>query len=292
VTGNSQGFHSIPLYLRFAAIALMALMFATGVVTVEAQQGRAGGPAAPATPPTPQASAAIDLTGNWVAVVTEDWRWRMVTPPKGDYASLPINPEGTKVADTWMPAMDGQCEAYGMAGLLRMPTRLRISWQDPQTLKIETDAGVQTRLLHFDEHAAAPAARSLQGFTTAEWIRPGRNANNAFGPGGGVGGARGGGPGAGAPPAPEPLPRGGSLKAVTRMLRPGWLRKNGVPYSENAEVTEFFERFTVPNGDEWFTVDTIVHDSKYYNQDVVVSSHFKKEADASKWSPAPCRASS
>jgi hypothetical protein len=209
----------------------------------------------------------------------------MVTPPKGDYASLPINPEGTKQADTWTPAMDGQCEAYGMAGLLRMPTRLRISWQDPQTLKIETDAGVQTRLLHFDENATAPSQRSLQGFTVAEWERPGRTAARAavFAPGGATA----------APPAPQgPLPRGGSLKAVTHMLRPGWLRKNGVPYSENAEVTEYFSRFTVPNGDEWFTVDTIVHDSKYYTQDVVVSSHFKKEADATKWSPAPCRASS
>ena len=56
--------------------------------------------------PTPQAQAPIDLTGWWVSVVTEDWRWRMVTPPKGDYASLPISNEGRRVADTWDPAKD------------------------------------------------------------------------------------------------------------------------------------------------------------------------------------------
>jgi len=233
--------------------------------TDAAAQGRGrGGPAGP--PPTAQAGAAIDLTGNWVSIVNEDWRWRMVTPPKGDYASVPLNADGTKQADTWTPAMDGQCQAYGMAGLMRMPTRVRISWQDPETLKIETDAGTQTRLLHFGNNMRAPTNRSLQGFTMAEWERP-------------AAGRRGGGP----------PPPGGSLKATTTMMTAGWLRKNGVPYSQDAEVTEYFDRFTAPNGDEWFSVTTIVHDPKYLNQDFVTSSHFKKEPDGSKWSPTTCR---
>jgi hypothetical protein len=220
-----------------------------------------------------------------VAVVTEDWRWRMVTPPKGDYASLPLNPQGVKVADAWTPAMDGQCEAFGMGGLLRQPTRLRVSWQDPQTLKIESDAGLQTRLLHFDPNASRPAERTLQGFTRAEWERPIRG-----GFGGGGANAAGFGPQA---PTAVPVAEGrGSLKAVTTMLRPAWLRRNGVGYSENAEVTELFDRYAMPNKDEWFTVTTIVHDPMYFAEDVVVSSHFKREADGSKWSPAPCRAGS
>ena len=254
--------------MMFGAAAAMALgLVAWSGMTVSAQApgGRAGGaPAGP--PPTAQSTAAIDLTGNWVSVVNEDWRWRMVTPPKGDYASVPLNADGTKEADKWTPAMDGQCQAFGMGGLMRQPTRVRISWQDPQTLKIETDAGVQTRLLKFGNQPK-PATRSLQGFSAAEWERPG---------GGGRG--RGG-----------QLPPGGDLKAVTTMLTPGWLRKNGVPYSADAEVTEYFDRFTAPNGDEWFSVTTIVHDPKFLNQDFVTSSHFKKEADGSKWSPSPCR---
>jgi hypothetical protein len=256
-----------------AAIVMGAAAIAVGLAWAGsdvAAQGRGGGaPAGP--PPTAQAAPAIDLTGNWVSVVNEDWRWRMVTPPKGDYASVPLNAEGTKVADTWTPAMDGRCEAYGMAGLMRMPTRVRISWQDPQTLKIETDAGVQTRLLHFDQSMAKPNRPSLQGYTVAEWERAG----------GGGRGRRGGGP----------PPPGGDLKAMTTMLTPGWLRKNGVPYSADAEVTEYFDRFTAPNGDEWFSVTTVVHDPKYLNQDFVTSSHFKKEPDGSKWSPSPCRTS-
>jgi hypothetical protein len=256
---------------RLAALlaGAAAITFAMGAVTEVAAQGRGrgGGPAGP--PPTAQAAAAIDLTGTWVSVVNEDWRWRMVTPPKGDYASVPLNPAGTAEADKWTPAMDGQCEAYGAAALMRMPTRVRISWQDPQTLKIETDAGQQTRMLHFDASAAKPSGPSLQGFSEATWERPG------------------GGRGRGGPP-----PMGGDLKAVTTMLRPGWLRKNGVPYSANAEVTEYFDRFATPNGEEWFSVTTIVHDPMYLNQDFVTSSHFKKEANDAKWSPSPCKASS
>ena len=277
------GGRAVTTIVGTAAIAFAAIAW-TGAVAAQAPApqappagGRAGGPPAgrqgggpPAAPATPQSTAAVDLVGNWVSVVNEDWRWRMVTPPKGDFASVPLNPAGTTQANTWTPAMDGQCEAYGAAGLMRQPTRVRISWQDPQTLKIETDAATQTRLLNFDPSAAKPTARSLQGFTTAEWERPG----------GGGGRGRG------------PLPAGGNLKATTTMMRPGWLRKNGVPYSESATVTEYFDRFAAPNGDEWFSVTTIVNDPQYLNQDFVTSSHFKKEADGSKWSPSTCRASS
>jgi hypothetical protein len=210
-------------------------------------------------------SAAIDLTGYWVSIVNEDWRWRMVTPPKGDYASVPLNEEGRRAADTWTTALDGRCEAYGAGGLMRMPTRLHITWQDAVTLKIESDAGTQTRLLHFGE-ARPPADRSLQGYSTAVWE-----------PAGGGRGGRG--------------PRFGSLKVVTANLRSGWLRRNGVPYSDSAVVTEYFDRFRSTNGDEWFFVTTAVDDPKYLQQEFVTSSHFKKEADGSKWSPSACRAS-
>jgi hypothetical protein len=129
-------------------------------------------PAGPPPPPQPsRQSAPLDLTGQWVAIVNEDWRWRMVTPPKGDYASVPLNAEGRRVADTWEPTKDGACEAYGAAGLMRMPTRLRVSWDGDETLKVETDAGQQTRTLSF-KPAAVSAPRSLQGASRAEWVRP------------------------------------------------------------------------------------------------------------------------
>jgi hypothetical protein len=227
-------------------------------------------------PPTAQASAPFDLTGYWVSIVNEDWRWRMVTPPKGDYSSVPLNPEGTKTADSWTPAMDGRCEAYGAGGLMRMPTRVHITWQDPETLKLETDAGTQTRLFRFTD-AKPSGERSLQGSSVASWELPG---------GGRGGGGRGGPPGG---PGGRGGPRFGSLKVTTTNLRAGWLRKNGVPYSENATVTEYYDTFKSTNGDDWFFVTTVVNDPKYLNQEFVTSSHFKKEPDGSKWSPTTCK---
>jgi hypothetical protein len=249
-------------FVRGILAAVAVVGGALAALSAQAPQG--------ASAQSPQAAAPIDLTGYWVSIVNEDWRWRMVTPPKGDYASVPLNDEGRKVADTWTPAMDGRCEAYGAGGLMRMPTRVHVTWQDPSTLKVETDAGTQTRLLHFGE--ARPAAdRSLQGYSTASW---------EFAGGGGRGG-RGGG---------QDGPRFGSLKVVTTQLRPGWLRRNGVPYSQDAVVTEYYDRFRSTNGDEWFFVTTVVADPKFLQQEFVTSSHFKKEADGSKWSPSVCRA--
>ena len=150
---------------------LLALLAAVRMAAVHAQPP----PAAPPPPANPREAAPIDLTGQWVAIVNEDWRWRMVTPPKGDYASVPLNDEGRRVADQWDPAQDGACEAYGAAALLRMPTRVRIRWQGDDRLVLETDAGRQTRELAFGTPAPA-GAPSLQGQSAAKWVTPPRPA--------------------------------------------------------------------------------------------------------------------
>jgi len=284
-------------------VVVVGLIAAAAVVSAQRGGGRGGGAL---QPQSPQQSAPIDLTGYWVSIVNEDWRWRMVTPPKGDVASVPINAEGRKIAESWDPKLDGSCLAYGAAGLMRMPTRLNISWENDRTLKIDTDAGVQTRRLLF-ERPASPPAPSLQGLSIAEWERPGGGGGRG---GGGGGGGFGGGPGgAGAPPGPPPAPagavagdarggagrggppaRGGDLKVTTTNLSGGWLRRNGVPYSEGATMTEYFDRFAAPGGDEWLVVTTVVSDPKYLTQEFVTSTHFKKEADgATKWDPTPCK---
>ena len=257
-----------PSAIRVCALALALMYVVPGFSrAVEAQgrqggAGRQGGP--PPAPQTPRAGAPVDLTGTWVSVVTEDWRWRMVTPPKGDVASIPLNAEGRKIAESWDPATDGSCRAYGAAAIMRMPGRIRISWQDENTLKIETDAGQQTRLFTFNP-AARAGAPSLQGHSVANWERP---------PAG-----RGG---------PQPV-AWAPLKVVTRNLTPGWLRRNGVPYSANAVVTEYFLRHSEGEAGEWLTVTTIVEDPAYLNQPFITSSSFRREADNSKWNPVPCR---
>jgi hypothetical protein len=236
---------------------------------------------------TPQAAAPIDLTGWWVSVVTEDWRWRMVTPAKGDYASVPISNEGRRVADTWDPAKDERegnaCRAYGGAAIMRVPGRVHITWDNENTLKIDTDAGTQTRLLHFGDAEPPAGDQGWQGFSAATW----EIAGGPRGGGGGGGRGGGGGGGRGAPPAG---PRYGSLKVVTTHMKSGYLRKNGVPYSENTVLTEFYDRHTEPNGDDWFTVTTIVEDPKYLAQSFITSSGFKKERDGARWRPTPCAA--
>ena len=108
--------------------------------------------------PLPKAAAPIDLTGYFVSVVTQDWRWRMVTPAKGDYTGIPMNLASKRVADTWDPAKDEaageQCKSYGAPALMSVPGRLHITWQDDTTLKVEMDAGTQTRVLHFGDWTA------------------------------------------------------------------------------------------------------------------------------------------
>jgi hypothetical protein len=223
--------------------------------------------------PTAKSALPLDLTGYWVSVVTEDWRYRMVTPAKGDYPSIPLNAEGRKVADSWDPAKDeasgNQCKSYGVGDVMRVPERLRITWADDNTLRIDTDAGQQTRVFHFSRLQPSAGEATWQGDSVAQWEFAG----------GGRGGRRG-----------QGTPAGGDLKVVTTHMRPGYLQKNGVPYSGNAIVTEYFNRAVEANGDSWLIVTTIVEDPQYLTARFVRSTHFKKLTDNSGWNPAPCTA--
>jgi hypothetical protein len=199
----------------------------------------------------PKTTAPIDMTGFWVAVVTEDWRWRMALPAKGDYASLPLHDEGVRVANQWDPARDANnCKEYGAAGLLRNPLRVEVKWLDDKTMELRTDHGEQTRTFHFDANAAQSDAPSMQGDSIAIWD-------------------------------------GDALKVVTRNLSPGYVRRNGVPYDEKTVLTEYFNRYNT-FGTEWLTVTTIVNDPTYYSREFITSSHFKKLPDGSSWHPVPC----
>jgi hypothetical protein len=224
--------------------------------------------AAPPAPKTPRDAATIDVTGDWVSVVTEDWRWRMLVPKKGDYSSVPLNADGRKVAGTWdtKDLASNGCKPFGAAAIMREPTRLHIAWDNDTTLRIDTDAGQQTRLLHFDK--SPKAERTWQGSSAAEWDRI----------------KQPGGLGVALQQAPD---RFGALRVVTNNLKAGYLRKNGVPYSEDTVVTEYFDRMSA-YGAEWLTVFTIVEDPKYLDTPFITSTHFKREPDRSKWRPTPC----
>jgi hypothetical protein len=230
-----------------------------------AQRGQRGGAAA--GPPRPAREAApIDLTGYWVSVVSEDWRVRMVMAQKGDWQFMPLNAEGNKVALANNPAAEDPCKAYGAAGIMRVPTRLHITWDNDSTLRIDTDAGKQTRLFHFGQASAqAPVAQpTLQGYSVAQWEARSPNAD--------VGGKQS---------------AGGELKAVTTRMTPGYYFKHGVPYSGNAVLTENFARISEGPID-YLLVSTVVDDSQYLTQPFAKTLVFKHEPDGSKWNPAPC----
>ena len=276
---------------RRAAFALLiAGMSLSAAVSVEGQRG---GP--PAAAPTPKAAAPIDLTGYWVSIVSEDWRYRMVTPTRGDYQGVPMTPDAVKVADAWDPAADtaagNQCRSYGAAAIMRVPGRVHITWPDDNTLRLETDAGTQVRTFRFDPSTSSGSSRAQsrdepstggdsgarpkgaptwQGESVAQWETPGAGR-----------GGRGAAPDA---------PRTGSLKVVTTSLKAGYLRKNGVPYSENATLTEYFDIARERSGDQLLVVTAVVDDAKYLRQPFIVSTQFKKQADAKGWDPSPCSA--
>ncbi|PYS35327.1 MAG: hypothetical protein DMG14_27235 [Acidobacteria bacterium] len=219
----------------------------------------------------------------------------MMTPRKGDYESVPLNPEGVRVANTWDLTKDNeaglQCKPFGIGGIMRQPGRLHITWQDDNTLKMEFDAGTQTRLLFFDKTKQATGERTWQGHSIAEWEGPAtgqrgapRGNSGPRDPGGGGAGLRGG------PAPPGSIFEGGSLKVVTTNFREGYLRKNGVPYSENATITEYIHRLPPhPSGDNWMVVITVIEDPKYLNQPFYTSTQFKLEPDGSKFKPDPCK---
>lgn len=242
-------------------------------------QGGGGRGNAPSPPLTPRAGAPIDITGYWVSLVTQDWRFRMFTPPKGDFTGIPLNEEGRKVGNAWDPAKDEatgeQCKAYGPGGIMRVPGRLHITWQDDTTLKVETDAGTQTRDFGFSP--SQRAGGEWQGASVASWDRA---ASVMAGPDGRAFGG-------GGPPRPA---RGGSLKVVTSKMKPGYLRKNGPPYSSSAVITEYWDRLDVPNGDSLLLVATEVVDPTYLIRPFWTSVTFKRQPDGSGWNPTPCSA--
>jgi hypothetical protein len=243
---------------------MLAAAFAPSLLHAQAPGGRG------ATPPTAKAAAPIDLTGYWVALITEDWRYRMMVPARGDFPNVPLTPEGRRVANAWDPAKDeasgNQCAPYGAGGITRMAGRLHITWKDDNTLQVDADTGTQTRLFHFGDavnNTSLGNENTWQGDSLAHWLfaGPGGRAANR---------------------------RGGSLEVVTTHAKPGYLQRNGVPYSANAVITERYDVVHEDNGDQYLIVTTLINDPLYLARPFLRSTHFRKQADGAGWDPTPC----
>lgn len=252
-----------------AALGMLLILTALGSSTEAQRSATQGG----ALATTGKASALVDMTGYWVSIVDEDWLYRMMTPAKGDRASVPLNVEGERVTDAWDPQKDkangDECKAYGAGNIMRIPERLHISWANDNTLQMEIDAGMQKRLFHFDGPKWQGGKLQRQGDSVAAWEKQiQRRAGNPFG-------------------GPEPG-KGGKLRVVTMHMQPGYLQKNGIPYSENAVLTEYYTVVTA-YGNTYLVLTSVVTDPEYLTSPYVLSSQFKHEADGSKWDPSPCR---
>jgi hypothetical protein len=253
----------------------LALGLAVSVVVGADAQPRRNVQAEP--PATARAAAPLDITGHWVSLITDDWVYRMITPAKGDVSYVPLNAEGRRLAAAWDPARDEaageQCKGYAAPAIMRLPSRVEISWQDDNTLKLDIDTGMQTRLFHFGAREAQ-TARSWQGWSAASWQMSGTT--EQFYPG---------------PTSLGQIKRAGSLKVDTTNLRAGYLRKNGVPFSEDAFMTEYYNLIVEDDGNQYLVIQTFVADPRYLTNHFVRTLQFKREPDGSKRNPVPCSAS-
>jgi hypothetical protein len=196
----------------------------------------------------------------------------MASPVKGEMRGIPLNAEGRKLANAWDPAKDDggdPCRAYGAPAIMNVPGRLHITWENDSTLRVDTDSGKQTRLLHFTQQAATLSAPALQGYSTANWDMEGGRGTE-------------GGAGAGLRATAS------SLKVVTTNLLPGYLFKNGIPYSGSARITEYFNRIEEPDGNSFLLVEEILEDPQFLTGPYVRSWYFKKLPDGKGWNPAEC----
>jgi hypothetical protein len=214
------------------------------------------------------------MTGYWVSVVGEDWRWRAF-PTRGDYGAVPLNQAARGIADAWDGAKDvaaGEaCKAFAAPSVMRIPGRLHITWQDDQTLKIETDAGKQTRLFYFG-NSPEKTAEDYQGSSKAEWDLGNAGAGGLFF-----------GRGGGAASGPS-----GSLKVVTTKMKAGYATRNGVPFSATATLTEYYDLVKEKSGVEYLILTSTLDDPTYFSQPMWTATHFKKQGDAKGFTPVGC----
>jgi hypothetical protein len=249
------------------AAVLAAAIAALGCCSAAAQ--RAGASAREMAP--------IDITGHWVSLITDDWVYRMLTPARGDYSFVPLNEAGRQEADRWDPTRDAaageHCKAYGAPAIMRLPSRVEISWEDDDTLRLDVDTGMQTRLFHFAADPS-PGPRSRQGYSHAAWEFSGDLGRQLV-----FGGAR---------TSLERVGVTGSLAVETDNLLPGYLRRNGVPFSQDAFMTEYYSLIAEDDGNEYLIIQTFVDDPTYLREHFVRTMQFKRERNGARRAPMDC----
>ncbi len=197
------------------------------------------------------AGAETDLTGYWAPIMHEDRIFRTAGPSPRDYSGLPINDAARAIADVWNPEdnykPENQCEMHGAAYIMRSPLRFELSYDDADTIsiKIELEMG-RERKIYLAGRAREPGPATDMGHSVGRWD-------------------------------------GDTLTVTTTHMRQKYIRRNGVPNSEEAVMTEHFVR----HGD-LLTLISIIEDPVYLTTPLIRSVSFNLLDQEFKWIRFPC----
>jgi len=190
------------------------------------------------------AFAQVDFTGEWAPRFYEDQPERVAGPELGDYLGLPITDPARMRADTWNAAIqtlpEWQCRPHSADYIWRGPSNLHI-WKEVDPVTREITAFHAEWLRSVDNvyyldgrpHPSPNAAHTWAGFATAKW-------------------------------------EGNMLTVTVTHLKEGYVRRNGVPRSDLATVTEHWIRHG-----NWLTVVTIVNDPVYLSEPFIRSTDYE-----------------
>ena len=202
----------------------------------------------------PPLAAEADLSGFWGPRVHEDHKYRWEGPEHGEYDGLPLTAEAYAIADAWDPMEyyrpENQCSPMGITMILRIPGNVHISYEDENTLRIDSEIFGMTRRVYLDARPREDGPLTWGGHSLGEW-------------------------------------EADTLKVVTTHMLPGTghggLRRNGVPTSADMVMTEYFLRH-----DDYLSTIQIVDDPQYLLEPLIRSVTFRQLPDVAELGPWDC----
>ena len=202
------------------------------------------------------AAAQVDFSGEWAPRMWEDQPERVPGPELGDFSGIPVSEAARLRAEAWDASIqtlpEWQCRPHSADYIWRGPSNLRI-WKeiDPVSREITAYHAEWLRSVdapvYLDGRAHPPddALHTWAGFSTGRW-------------------------------------EGDMLTITTTHLKEGYLRRNGLPRSDKATLTQHWIR----NGD-FLTVVTVVNDPVYLTEPFIRTTDYELNLNQN-IPPYPC----
>ena len=198
----------------------------------------------------------VDFTGEWAPRFHEDQPERVPGPELGDYLRIPINPAARMRGETWEASQqtlwEWQCRPHSADYIWRGPSPVRI-WKEVDPVSRQVTAWHAEWLRSVDRqiymdgrpHPSKSAPHTWAGFSTGKW-------------------------------------EGDMLTIKTTHLKEGYVRRNGLPRSDEAMLTEHW----MLHGDV-LTVATIVYDPVYLTEPFIRTTDYELDLHQQN-PPYPC----